>query len=142
MPHQVSVFAENKPGKIERVTKILTEHNLNIRAMTLSDAGDYGIIKLLLDNPEDGAEALKKAGITASLKEVVAVKMSDKPGGLAAIASILNRREINVEDAYGFIIEKGKEAVFIFQVPNPAHAEKVLREEGITLLSDRELYAI
>jgi hypothetical protein len=142
MPHQVSVFAENKPGKIERVTKILADNNINIRAITLSDAGDYGIIKLLLNNPELGAESLAKAGITASIKEVIAVRLADEPGGLSRIAKILNRCEINVEDAYGFIIEKGKEAVFVFQVSNPSRAESILRDEGLTLLSDRELYTI
>ncbi|HEY1406307.1 MAG TPA: amino acid-binding protein, partial [Spirochaetota bacterium] len=86
MPHQVSVFAENKPGKIERVTKILADCQINIRAITLSDAGDYGIIKLLLNNPTEGAECLKNAGITASLKEIIAVRVTDKPGGLCEIA--------------------------------------------------------
>jgi hypothetical protein len=142
MPHQVSVFAENKPGKIERVTKILAENNINIRAMTLSDAGEYGIIKLLLNNPEEGAESLMKAGITASLIEVIAVRLSDDPGGLAKVAKILNKREINVEDAYGFTIEKGKEAVFVFQVANPSHAESILKDEGLSLLSDSELYTV
>jgi len=142
MPHQVSVFAENKPGKIERVTKILAEKNINIRAITLSDAGEYGIINLLLDSPEDGVECLKNAGITASLKEVIAIKISDKPGGLAETVSVFNTCSINVENAYGFIIEKGKEAVFIFQVSNPAHAESMLKEKGLLLLTDRELYTI
>jgi hypothetical protein len=142
MPHQVSVFAENKPGKIERVTEILAENNINIRAMTLSDAGDYGIIKLLLNNPEAGVESLAKAGITASIKEVVAVRFSDNTGSLAKVAKILNKRKINVDDAYGFIIDKGKEAVFVFQVANPSHVESILKEEGLTLLTDRELYTI
>jgi hypothetical protein len=142
MPHQVSVFAENKPGKIERVTKVLAECGVNIRAITLSDAGDYGIIKLLLNNPVKGAECLKDAGLTASLKDVVAVRVEDKPGGLSEIAAILNKCEINVDDAYGFITEKGKEAVFIFQVQNPSKAENVLREKGVSILTDRELYEI
>jgi hypothetical protein len=142
MPHQVSVFAENKPGKIERVTKILAENSINIRAITLSDAGEYGIINLLLNNPEDGVECLKNAGITASLKEVVAIKVPDKPGGLAETVSIFNTCSINVENAYGFIIEKGKEAVFVFQVANPSHAESLLKEKGLSLLTDRELYTI
>jgi hypothetical protein len=142
MPYQISVFSENKPGKIERVTKILADKGLNIRAITISDAGDYGIIKILLNNPEDGVNALKETGLPASLKEVIAVKVADRPGGLAEIAAILNKRDINVEDAYGFIIEKGEAAVFVFQVANSSHAEKVLREEGIIILTDRELYAI
>ncbi len=142
MPHQVSVFAENKPGKIERITKIIGDNNINIRAITLSDAGDYGIIKLLLDKPREGAELLTNAGIPASIKEIIAIQLQDKPGGLAAVAAILHECNINVEDAYGFITDKGKEAVFIFQVPQVAHAEKLLLEKGIKVLTDRELYML
>jgi hypothetical protein len=142
MPHQISVFAENKPGKIERVSQILADCGVNIRAFTLSDAGDYGIIKLLVDRPVDGETCLKNAGLTASLKEVIAIKLVDKPGGLAEIAAVLNTSSINVEDAYGFITEKGKQAVFIFQVSNTSHAESLLREKGLQLLTDNELYMI
>lgn len=142
MPHQISVFAENKPGKIERVSKVLADCGVNIRAFTLSDAGDYGIIKLLVDKPSDGEACLKNAGLTASLKEVIAIKLVDKPGGLAEIASVLNTSSINVEDAYGFITAKGKEAVFIFQVSNIAHAESLLKSKGLQLLTDNELYMI
>lgn len=142
MAYQVSVFAENKPGKIERITAVLAEKKINILAITISDAGDYGVIKLLLNNPEEGAAALKNAGITAGLKEVVAVKADDAPGGLAVVARILHKKEINVEDAYGFITSKGHDAVFIFQVQDVAHVEKILTSEGLTILSDRELYML
>jgi hypothetical protein len=142
MAYQVSVFAENKPGKIERVTTILAAKAINILAITISDAGDYGIIKLLLNNPEEGADALKNAGLPASLKEVVAVKVPDKPGGLAGIAQMLHLKGINVEDAYGFITDKGHEAIFVFQVQNVSHVESIIRSEGITVVSDRELYMI
>ena len=142
MAYQVSVFAENKPGKIERVTTILAEKKINILAVTISDAGDYGVIKLLLNNPEEGADALKAAGLPASLKEVVAVKVTDQPGGLCNIAKILSRKGVNVEDAYGFITVKGKEAVFVFQVQNVSHVENILKGEGLEIVSDRELYMI
>ena len=142
MPYQVSVFAENKPGKIEKVTSILAGKQINILAITISDAGDYGIIKLLLNSPVEGAEALKAEGIPAGLKEVVAVKVTDRPGGLNEVAAILNKKNINVEDAYGFITSKGHEAIFVFQVQNVSHAENLLKEEGLSLVSDRELYMI
>ncbi|MCX7677583.1 MAG: ACT domain-containing protein [Spirochaetes bacterium] len=142
MPHQVSVFAENKPGKIERITRILAENNINIRAITISDSGDYGIIKLLLNKPEDGCEALKRDGIAATLKEIVAVKMDDKPGGLYNVARIIRESGVNVEDAYGFILESGKSAVFVFQVENVRTVERVLQDAGITVLQEKDLYMI
>lgn len=142
MPFQVSVFAENKAGKIEKVTSILKENNINIRAITISDSGDYGIIKLLLDNPFTGCEKLEEAGVTAALKEVIAVKMDDTPGGLNRVASIMNANEVNVQDAYGFILESGGSAVFVFQVENSKKVEKILKDEGISVLADNELYLL
>lgn len=142
MPYQVSVFAENKPGKIERVTRVLAESGINIRAITISDSGDYGIIKLLLDKPEDGCEALKLDGVAATLKEIVAVKMDDEPGGLFTVARIVREAGVNVEDAYGFILESGKSAVFIFQVDNVRGVEKILHDAGIPTLQENDLYML
>ncbi len=133
---------ENKPGKIERITRLLAGKQINIRAITIADAGDYGIMKFLLDNPVAGCEALTEAGIAASLKEIIAVRLADHPGSLADMAAILRDCGINVEDAYGFIVERGKEAVFIFQIDQRAKAEKILREHNITLLTESELYMI
>lgn len=142
MPYQISVFAENRPGKIERITGILSEGNINIRAITISDAGDYGIIKLLLDKPDTACELLKSSGVTAALKEVVAVKVEDHAGGLHTIAQILRQNEINVDDAYAFITEPKKEAVFIFQCSDTKRAARLLRENNLILLTEAELYLI
>ncbi|MEJ5360619.1 MAG: ACT domain-containing protein [Spirochaetota bacterium] len=142
MAYQVSVFAENKPGKIERITSILANQNINIRAITINDSGDYGIIKLLLDRPEDGCTALKEEGVAATLKEIVAVKIGDKPGSLHKVAAILKDHAINVDDAYGFTVKPHEESVFVFQVDNPKAAERVLKEAGYQLLADKELYLL
>lgn len=142
MPYQVSVFSENKPGKINKITTVLSENQINIRAITISDAGDYGIIKLLLDNPEKATELLNDNGITATLKEIVAVDLSDESGGLAKVAKILDENNINVDDAYGFLVESHKEAVFVFQVQNPHTAQSILSKHDFKILSDQELYLI
>lgn len=140
MPHQISVFAENKPGKIDRITGVLERNNINIRAITISDSGDYGIIKLLLDNPSEGYEALKREGVAATMKDIVAVKIDDSPGGLHKVSSVLAKHEINVEDAYGFTIRGSNQAIFVFQVEQIQMTEAVLRDEGFTIVSDNELY--
>lgn len=140
MPHQVSVFAENKPGKISRITEVLGKHNINIRAITISDSGDYGIIKLLLDKPTEGNECLKNEGIAATLKDIVAITIDDSPGGLNRAASLLSSHSINVEDAYGFTIREKNQAVFVFQVENVSMTEKILKEAGFKIISDKELY--
>jgi len=142
MPQQISVFAENKPGKINRITGILADNKINIRAITISDTGDYGIIKLLLDKPQEGCDLLKDSGFAATLKDIVAVKMDDRPGGLHGATTVLTKENINVEDAYGFILEGGSTAVFVFQVENVQKTENVLKDAGFDLLADNELYLL
>jgi hypothetical protein len=142
MPHQVSVFAENKPGKIERITGALAKKGINIRAITISDSGDYGIIKLLLDRPEEGAECLKEEGIAATLKEIVAIRIKDRPGGLFDAAALLRKNNINVEDAYGFIIHSHDDAVFILQVENAKTTERLMADAGFNVITDKELYLL
>ena len=140
MPHQVSVFAENKPGKLSRITEVLGKNNINIRAITISDTGDYGIIKLLLDKPVEGNEFLQNEGIASTLVSIVAIKIDDTPGGLHKATSIISSKNINVEDAYGFTIKEQNHAVFVFQVKDVPSTEKVLRDAGFSIISDNELY--
>jgi hypothetical protein len=140
MPHQISIFAENKPGKITRITGILSHHEVNIRAVTISDSDDYGIIKLLVDRPLEGCDFLKEEGVAASLRDIVAVKIGDTPGSLFDVSGLLSESGINVEDAYGFTIREGNQAVFVFQVEDIHGSEKVLTDAGYTVLSDSELY--
>jgi hypothetical protein len=140
MPQQISIFAENKPGKIERISGILSRNGINMRAITIADSGDYGIIKILVDRPVDGCNVLKEDGIAATLKEIVAVKIDDSPGGLHKASSVLSKNDINVDDAYGFTIRSSNEAVFVFQVKDIKKTEKVLTDAGFTILGDKEIY--
>lgn len=142
MPQQISVFAENKPGKIERISGILGSNDINMRAITISDSGDYGIIKILVDRPVDGCNVLKAEGIAATLKDIVAIRIDDRPGGLQKASSVLASNGINVEDAYGFTIRQSNEAVFVFQVKDVRKTEVILKEAGFTVLGDKELYLL
>ncbi len=142
MPQQISIFAENKPGKIERISGILGKNGINMRAITIADSGDYGIIKILADRPVDGCKTLKDEGIAATLKDIVAVRIDDSPGGLHKASAVLARNDINVEDAYGFTIRGSNEAVFVFQVKDIKKTEKVLEEAGFSLLRENELYIL
>ena len=140
MPHQISVFMENKPGKLERVTGVLAEESINIRAITIADSGDFGILKLLVDDPKATYNMLTENGLVVALREVVAIKISDAPGALLGIARILARHGINIDDAYGFVLESGVAAVFVIKVEDPAGTSAILTEEGIELLKDEDLY--
>ncbi len=140
MPHHVAVFSENKPGKLEAVTKLLAGEGVNIRAITIADSGDFGVIKLLVDQPARAVKILTGKGMVASLKEVVAARVSDRPGGLLDIARVLTAHRINVDDAYGFVLRSGHSGVFVIQVGNPEEASRLLRESGIDLLEEKDLY--
>jgi hypothetical protein len=142
MAHQISVFAENKPGRIERVTRILGEAGVNIRAITVATSGSFGVIKLLVDNPDRACEALSEEGLSASRREIVALLMDDRPGGLHRIVEVLGREGINIEDAYGFVVEDKKRAVLVIEVEEIPEVLKLLKERGLDSLSDEEIYAL
>jgi len=142
MAHQLSVFAENKPGRIERITGILAEAQVNIRAITIASSNGFGVVKLLVDRPEEALGRLKDAGLSVSLQEVLAVPMEDRPGGLHRVLQVLANQGINVEDAYGFVEESGRRAVLVVEVEDPREAERLLREAGLSPIGDEELYAL
>ncbi len=140
MPHQVSVFLENKPGKLEKITTILADRGINIRAITLADSGDSGVLKLLVNDPGKACDILTEHGLAAALKEVVAMKVADRPGGLLTIAKTLTEHGINVDDAYGFVLRSGETGVFVVQVKDPSSAARILTAAGIELLDENDLY--
>ena len=142
MAHQISVFVENKPGRIERVTEILAKAKVNIRAFTLSGTYEYGVMKLLVDEPDKALAALTSQGVPASKREILAVLMDDQPGGLHRIAKAFGQRKMNIEDAYGFVVQDKKRAVLVVDVEKINEAKRVLKEEGFSTLTDEEIYSL
>lgn len=142
MAHQISVFAENKPGRIEKITRILAEAHVNIRAITISSANGFGVVKILADQPQRAFEALREQGLPVYLQEVIAVVVEDIPGGLHRVAKVLAENSINIEDAYGFVVERGKTAVLVIQVEHEPQAQSILERNGFVLLSDAEIYRL
>jgi len=138
--HHISVFAENKPGRLDHITEILAAARVNIRAIKISDSGDFGVIKMLVDDPDTADRALKTAGVTASKKEIVAVVVEDRPGGLHAVLKILTGHNVNVEDAYGFVVRE--RAVLVIEVDNVPETNALLETSGLHLLSKEEIYAL
>ncbi len=138
--HHISVFAENKPGRLDHITDILAGARINIRAIKISDSGDFGVVKMLVDDPDTAFRALKTAGVTASKKEIVAVVVEDRPGGLHAVLKILTGHNVNVEDAYGFVVRE--RAVLVIEVDNVRETNVLLETSGLHLLSKEEIYAL
>lgn len=140
MVKQINVFSENKPGKLEKITKILSDAGVNIRAMKISSSDAYGVIKFLVDDPEKGFTAYKKAGLTVSQKEVLAVEVSDKAGALNQMLSILTKNSVNIEDCYGFVIEDEKKAVIVLELDDPVGVGKLLEKNRYTIIGSSKLY--
>lgn len=139
MIQQISIFAENKPGKVERITRVLAEGEFSIRAITISDLGDYGVIKILVNDTQRAYDRLRMAGLAARLVEVVAVPIPDEIGGLDKAAQVLCENGVNLKNAYGFVVEKGKRAVLLFEVDQPAAAAKALETAGFKPLTEAEM---
>ena len=139
---QISVFAQNQPGRIERIAEILAHTDINIRAITIASGEDYGIIKLLVDKPRQAADTLRDEGLSVALNDVLAAEMTDNPGGLSLLLQALAEHEINIEDAYGFVIDSGHRAVLVVRVQNALRAAKILADGNVKLLREQELYEL
>lgn len=143
MARQVSVFLENRPGRLEQVTATLQEAGVNIRAMTLStSSAGWGILNLLVDQPEAGCRHLCAAGHSAVLREIVVVEMADRPGGLHEVLSLLAKAGLNVQNAYGTVLREGRTAILVIDVENVNHAADLLHAAGVRTLDSRQIYAI
>jgi hypothetical protein len=133
----VAVFVENKPGQTARITKLLAEAGVNIRWVTIANSGGFGVMKFLVDQRETAVRALKEKGLMVSLLEVLALEVPDKPGSLQAVADLLGRNSINLDNSSGFVSHN--QAILILEVHELATARSVLEKEGLRLLSQEEM---
>ncbi len=139
---QISVFLENKAGRLAEVTRILSEAGVNIRALSLADTSDFGILRLIVNDNEKAKEALKANGFTVGKTDVVAVEVEDRPGGLHKILDILRKAGINVEYMYAFVQQSGNNAVIIFRFDNLDEAVRVLTDNGVTVINGSKVYTM
>ena len=139
---QISVFLENKAGRLAEVTSILAEANINIRALSLADTSDFGILRLIVNDNNKAKEELKKAGFAVAKTEVVAVEVSDQPGGLHHILRILKKANVNVEYMYAFVQQNGAHAVLIFRFDNLGEALRILKDNDVRVIKGETLYAM
>jgi len=139
---QISVFLENKAGRLAEVARIFLDAGINIRALSLADTSDFGILRLIVNDNARAKEALKQQGFTVGRTDVVAVEVEDRPGGLHKILDILHRANVNVEYMYAFVQQSGSNAVIIFRFDHLDEAVKVLRANGVTVIEGERLYAM
>lgn len=136
---QISLFVENKPGRMAKVSKTLSDAGVNIRAMTIAEAGDFGVIRMVVDNSEMGYQVLRDSGFTVSMTDVLAVEMKDVPGGLYEIVNALGDNDINVDYAYAFVTAKAEKAMLILRVDDIVTARAVLISKGVNVASKEEI---
>jgi hypothetical protein len=139
---QISVFLENKAGRLAEVTAILSEADVNIRALALADTSDFGVLRLIVDNNVKAVEALKNRGFTVGRTDVLAVEVEDKPGGLHRILDMLHKAQINVEYMYAFVQHSGENAVMIFRFDNIDEAVRVLEENNVKVINGSKVYTL
>lgn len=140
---QLSVFIENRPGRLSAVTKILGDNDVNIRAMSLADTKDFGILRLIVDDFEKAVSALKTEGFSVTTTQVLAVEINDRPDGLSEAMKALYNDNISVEYMYSaFINTKENTAYLILRVENVTAALEALSEAGFALISQQELASI
>ncbi len=136
---QISIFIENKEGRLAEVTAILRDAEVNIRALSLADTTDFGVLRLIVDNNEKADDALKKEGFTVGKTKVLAVEVKDEPGGLNYILDSLSENEVNVEYMYAFANPQCKNAIMIFRFDDLEKALKILNEKNIKVITTEEI---
>ncbi len=139
---QISLFVENRPGRMAKVSKTLSDTGVNIRALTIAEAGDFGVIRMVVDDPERGYKVLKENGFTVSTTDVLAVEMKDTPGGLYEIVNTLGESGVNVDYAYAFVTAKAQKAMLILRVDDLAKARAALSGKGVKIATREEIQAI
>ncbi|MBN1482867.1 ACT domain-containing protein [candidate division KSB1 bacterium] len=139
---QISVFMENRAGRLQEITSILAKANINLRALSLADTSDFGILRLIVDRPDDAVKILRTEGFTIRENTVIACAIADHPGGLNSILNVLTKEGISIEYMYGFLGKHKDEAVMIIRVENTETAIETLLEGGFTLLKGEHIYSM
>jgi hypothetical protein len=139
---QISVFLENKKGRLAEVTKTLSHEKINIRALSLADTADFGVLRIIVDNPDRSLAVLKTHGFVAQVTEVIAVEVEDKPGGLSRILEVLDQDNVNVEYMYAYVEKSRENAIVICRIDDRERALQILQKNDIATLSAEALKAL
>lgn len=133
---QLSIFVNNEPGRLAYISSVLKECNINMRAFNLAESMEFGILRTIVDNPEQAFEELKLKGVIVKKTDVIGVLLQDTPGALFMAADVLGKAGINIE--YGYAYARNNKAIFFIRVNDPIKAVEVIKSAGITLVSDGE----
>lgn len=137
---QLSLFVENKPGSLYPICKVLQDHNISIRTLSLADTQQFGILRLLVKEWELAKEVLESAGFIVKITDVIALPVTDEPGGLAKILKVIDKHNISVEYMYAFTFGKENTAVMVFRFENPTKTVEIFSESNINAIEAFDLF--
>lgn len=136
MLKQISVFLPNEPGVLAKFTKVLMDKNINMRAISVAETADFGILRILVDKVEECIEVLKANNYLVTTTDVIAADVPDKPGALHEIAKLLGNNSINIEYLYSTLVKD--EAIIVLRIDNIDKAVEVLKKKGVRLIEKQE----
>jgi hypothetical protein len=144
MIRQLNIFLENRPGRLQAVSKKLQENKIDIRAFTLQDRGEFGLIKLLVNKPQEAYLAMADLGFACALKDVLALSIPDQPGNLHILMAALAENNINVIDAYGFVLQPQNQGICCLEIKDikNTNAEQIVTSIGFKVLTDEQVYTL
>lgn len=139
---QISVFLENRKGRLSDICAMLGRASINIRALTIAETESFGVLRMVVDKPNEAVDLFRKNNVTANQTEVVAVEVPDTPGGLARVLEVLRQNDVNVEYMYGFVEKKTENALLVFRFDNPEKAQQVLRQNEIRIVDEKGIQGL
>ena len=136
---QISIFLENRPGQLSAICRDLADAGINIATLSLADTADFGIVRMIVDDHEKAKSVLTEKGHVVNVREVIAVCVPDRPGGMAEVMQVLDKAGANIEYSYAFAFHRGEKAVLVFRFDDNAKAEGALKTAGYTTLGENEV---
>ncbi|HZJ57458.1 MAG TPA: ACT domain-containing protein [Clostridia bacterium] len=139
---QISVFLENKKGRLAQLTGILKENNIDISAISVADTANFGIIRMIVSRCDEAIRVIKDAGFTVNTADVLAIEVSDSPGGLHQVLDTLSKNDIEIEYLYSFVRRPSERALILFRIRKIEEAARILGHHNIKVLSPEEIYGL
>lgn len=137
---QLSIFLQNRMGSLSKPLEVLSENDINIRAMCMADTSEFGILRLVVDNPIKGKEVLEENNFLVKITEIIGVEMNDAPGGLTTVLNIIKENNIDLEYLYAFTHDKADKAILLLHTDDIDNLINVLTEKNITITPAEEVY--
>lgn len=139
---QISVFLENRKGRLFEICSLLGQAGVNIRALTIAETESFGVLRMVVDKPAAAIDLFRKNNVTANQTEVVAVEVPDTPGGLAQVLGTLRDNNVNVEYMYGFVEKHSEKALLVFRFDNPEQTQVVLAKSGLSVVDEKGIQGL